>query len=169
MTRRRDSWNLLIHSASLSSLPWVVLGDFNDLLWLEDKRGGVYHPQSLMQGFRDTVARCLLNDIPLLGFQFTWKCGKRSDHWVQERLDIGLLLLIFGLSCFLPVQRFRFENSWLLHSDIADVIDDSWQSSVHEDILHRIQLCGNCLWGWSKTKTVDFKGELDRLHQSLAM
>lgn len=30
-TRRRDSWNLLRNLATMSLLPWCVIGDFNDL------------------------------------------------------------------------------------------------------------------------------------------
>jgi hypothetical protein len=38
--RRRDSWDLLRSLAHDVSLPWCVMGDFNDMLSTEDKRGG---------------------------------------------------------------------------------------------------------------------------------
>ena len=42
--RRRASWTLLGALAIRSSLPWVCIGDFNDILSPSDKKGGVAHP-----------------------------------------------------------------------------------------------------------------------------
>nr|GMD54280.1 uncharacterized protein LOC109157277 [Ipomoea batatas] len=49
--RRRDSWNFLRTLAGLSTLPWVVTGDCNDLLHQYEKRGRVPHPEWLLKGF----------------------------------------------------------------------------------------------------------------------
>lgn len=49
---RQSSWNLLRHLASVDSLPWVCIGDYNDLLSEEDKKGSTEHPQWLYRGFR---------------------------------------------------------------------------------------------------------------------
>lgn len=43
-SHRRESWNLLRTLARMLNLPWCVIGDFNDLLDAEDKRGRVDHP-----------------------------------------------------------------------------------------------------------------------------
>lgn len=42
--RRKDSWQLLRNLSERSNLPWVVMGDFNDILRAEEKRGRVPHP-----------------------------------------------------------------------------------------------------------------------------
>ena len=42
-SRRCDSWNLLRRLASFSTLPWVCLGDFNDLLDSSKKNGSRPH------------------------------------------------------------------------------------------------------------------------------
>lgn len=49
--RRRDSWNLLRSLAFCSSLPWIFLGDFNDLLHPREKRGKHVHPNWKLHGF----------------------------------------------------------------------------------------------------------------------
>lgn len=46
--RRHLSWNLLRQLAGVNSLPWVCIGDYNDLLTSNDKRGRVEHPQWLI-------------------------------------------------------------------------------------------------------------------------
>lgn len=37
--RRRDTWDLLRTLARDNSLPWCIMGDYNDLLSNDDKRG----------------------------------------------------------------------------------------------------------------------------------
>uniref|UniRef100_A0A2C9U919 Endonuclease/exonuclease/phosphatase domain-containing protein n=1 Tax=Manihot esculenta TaxID=3983 RepID=A0A2C9U919_MANES len=35
--RRRESWQLLCSLLDKSTLPWIILGDFNDLLYASEK------------------------------------------------------------------------------------------------------------------------------------
>ena len=39
MSRRRDAWNMLRMLSQMSPLPWCCVGDFNDLLTQQEKRG----------------------------------------------------------------------------------------------------------------------------------
>lgn len=43
-SRRRESWNLFRLLSTSSSLPWLCIGDFNDLLAANEKRGKIIHP-----------------------------------------------------------------------------------------------------------------------------
>lgn len=43
-SKRRHSWDLLRDLRGRSTLPWVILGDFNYLISPLEKRGGVRHP-----------------------------------------------------------------------------------------------------------------------------
>lgn len=43
-SRRRDSRDFIRQLASVSQLPWCIIGDFNDLLYPSDKEGSVDHP-----------------------------------------------------------------------------------------------------------------------------
>jgi hypothetical protein len=69
--RRRDSWNLLRHLAQDTSLPWCIIGDFNDMLSADDKRGGNDQPPWLLRGFREAVQDSGLIDLPMEGYPFT--------------------------------------------------------------------------------------------------
>lgn len=90
-SRRQESWNLLRHLSRLSPLPWCVLGDFNDLLHIEDKRGRVDHPDWLFRGFREAVSDCFLQDLPMEVYLFTWERGRGTANCVEERLDRALV------------------------------------------------------------------------------
>ena len=50
-----------------SSLPWVLIGDFNDILTDEEKEGGLDQPLSLMYKFCDAISTAGLSDVDLEG------------------------------------------------------------------------------------------------------
>ncbi|XP_019190530.1 PREDICTED: uncharacterized protein LOC109184989 [Ipomoea nil] len=85
--RRRDSWALLGVLSSRSALPWVVIGDFNDLLFQHEKKGGNPHPNNLIRGFGEAVEECGLMQLPMRGHQFTWEKSCGTENWIEERLD----------------------------------------------------------------------------------
>lgn len=84
---RKESWNFLRALSKLSSIPWCVVGDFNDMLYVEDKEGVHPHPQALLEGFGRAVNDCELLELDLCGGRFTWEKSRDSDKWVQEKLD----------------------------------------------------------------------------------
>ena len=84
-SKRRDSWELLCSLSSLSSLPWVCIGDFNDLLHNSEKRGGCQHPNWKLKGFRDAVSDPGLVDLSMEGYQYTWEgLGARLTGWRRD-------------------------------------------------------------------------------------
>lgn len=69
--RRKELWEILINLASRSSLSWCVIGDFNDMVCTDEKRGGRPHPRSLLVGFEETINDCGLLDLGFVGDKFT--------------------------------------------------------------------------------------------------
>lgn len=55
--RCRESWNLIRNLSNISNYPWCIMGDFNDILSHEDKRGQHDHPNWRIQGFRTLSLR----------------------------------------------------------------------------------------------------------------
>lgn len=73
----------------LNSLPWVTIGDFNEILSYSEKEGGSQRRQSLIDNFRSTINDCLLFDIGFIGPRFTWNNRRRISS-IKERMDWGL-------------------------------------------------------------------------------
>ncbi|CAL1396141.1 unnamed protein product [Linum trigynum] len=62
-SHRRALWETMRALSSGTSLPWLVLGDFNALLGPDDKRGGASFNMSQSREFRDCVEDCSLMDL----------------------------------------------------------------------------------------------------------
>ncbi|KAL5736640.1 hypothetical protein ACOSQ2_031428 [Xanthoceras sorbifolium] len=71
----------------MSSFPWLCDGDFNEILHLGEKDGGVERPRYLMTNFRNTLNDCMLQDLGFAAPRFTWCNGRKNQDFVQERLD----------------------------------------------------------------------------------
>lgn len=60
-SRRKESWSMLKELAARSSIPWCVIGEFNDMMFMHEKKGG--RLSFLLEGFKDTVYECGLMDL----------------------------------------------------------------------------------------------------------
>jgi exonuclease III len=80
--RKHLSWDYLRDLHGMYALPWLVIGDFNEILSNSEKEGGNLRPQRCMQQFRDALTHCNLTDLGFLGDAFTWRRGR-----IRERLD----------------------------------------------------------------------------------
>lgn len=88
--RSKESWNMLRSLAASSNSPWCVVGDFNDMMFVDEKRGGTVQPQYLLNGFVDTINDCGLIDLGFKGEKFTCEKSRGKLNWIQEKLDRGL-------------------------------------------------------------------------------
>lgn len=187
-SRRTESWNLIIDLASRSDLPWLLMGDFNDILHQEEKRGTHLHPESLIRGFRRAVESSGLSDFPFQGYQYTWERGRGTANWVEEKLDrilvtaawlekferarawsesvptsdhLPLLLLPIPTARTERVKRFRFENIWVKEDKCRELVWTAWERSRGEDITVRLGSCSSLIWEWGKGLTKDFSKRLE--------
>ncbi|KAK6139303.1 hypothetical protein DH2020_026962 [Rehmannia glutinosa] len=81
------SWDLLRRMHSQMSLPWIIGGDFNEILFPSEKFGGADSIQSGMDNFHTTIERCNLNDLGWSGPRFTWRKGVQNLNNAHEHLD----------------------------------------------------------------------------------
>jgi len=65
-SERFKTWNMLKHIKSSNALPWVCIGDFNEVLHQLEHEGVQEQSYGQIQGFREMVDVCSLYD---LGFE----------------------------------------------------------------------------------------------------
>nr|DAD38904.1 TPA_asm: hypothetical protein HUJ06_013226 [Nelumbo nucifera] len=135
-SRRRDSWNLLRAICASSRLPWCCIGDFNDMLSLEDKRGRLDHPNWLLAGFHETISDCHLHEISIIE---RIDRAFASGEWLGLFSDAKLQNLVAPISDHNPILletvsvsrvhrqlHFRFENGWLWEPGLNKMVEDAW-------------------------------------------
>jgi hypothetical protein len=166
--RRRDSWDLLRWLAHDTSLPWCIMGDFNDMLSSDDKRGGAAQPNWLIRGFRTAVQDSRLIDLPMEGYPYTWTKGRRASNPTEERLDRALatqswidefpcfkfmntiadrsdhtpiLLRLINAEKEIKARVFKFENAWLEEQGLSDVVKGAWNREANDPLISKIRRC----------------------------
>jgi hypothetical protein len=153
---KREMWEkLLVLKASLGGEAWCVAGDFNCVLHESERRGTPFGSSNLLgseiRDFSTFVDRMGLKDFPLLGKLFTW-C--QSNGGAMSRLDRFLLsagwwdfwgeatqwalprdvsdhssvVLRYSSHLWGP-KPFRFNNFWLDHKELGEVVNHSWSRS----------------------------------------
>ena len=68
---QENSWSLLRDLSQRSSLPWICMGDFNKILFAEEKLEWLDRLERQMQSFRDALDFCRLKDLGFNGYPFT--------------------------------------------------------------------------------------------------
>ncbi|XP_057808744.1 uncharacterized protein LOC131023220 [Salvia miltiorrhiza] len=192
--KRRDSWNLLRRLAGISSLPWFIIGDFNDLLDPGDKQGRVHHPNWLFEGFRSATLDCGLSDLPLHGYPFTWSRGLNSNNFVEERLDRGMAFtpwktlfpnatlcsLLAPMSDHTPIllkcqglqppahhKRFWFENKWCLEPNFPHIVCDCWTNLRGITITERLTAVSDSISTWAAHLRRNEQADKTRLQKKI--
>ena len=157
-----SSWTLLRLLSQRFNLPWVCIGDFNEILFAKEKQGWLIRSERQMHGFRDALDFCRLRDLGFNGFPFTW-CNRRpggQNVWIRLDRRVASVewilrfhttrihhldafhsdhkpLLLCSDSEFKRFYRkgrsFRFEAMWLKDNSCEGVIRDSWDSRQPSD------------------------------------
>lgn len=182
---RRSSWNLIRQLNEALTIPWCVIGDLNNILHQNDKRGGRRYPNWLLSGFQEVCSDCNLIDMDLIGYPYTWERGKGSAEWVEVRLDRALISQswnrLFPLASLENVEisasdhcpiwlklglrkhlqsskRFRFENAWCREPICKQIVQDSWGSNSMDPFRLKVKCCSTALAEWGREITGNFKG-----------
>jgi hypothetical protein len=85
--KRHESWALLEHLRQFQPLPWICIGDFNEILTQEEKIGALLRKEGQMDQFRNALVNCKLTDLGFIGSKYTWTNCRSADNFVKERLD----------------------------------------------------------------------------------
>jgi hypothetical protein len=102
--------------------PWLLAGDFNEILFAHEKEGGKQRHQRCMDKFRQVLEDCGVEDLGFGGDRFTWRNNNHSvEGYIRERLDRA----VANVDCQEMFPEFRVVNGDPKHSDHRPVIVDT--------------------------------------------
>ena len=172
---RRQLWDDLRNMAISIDKPWLLVGDYNDVLCQNEKLGGRRISTSRANLYAETMDSCNLVDLGFCGPKFTWT-NKRKRNPIYERLDRGWanidwlstfpeyklthlprvtsdhcpILVNLSVSKENGGQRpFRFEPNWTLDNRFLGVIDHAWPR-VDIPLTHKLDCTKEALISWNR-------------------
>ena len=156
---RKESWDLLRSLNQKYQFPWLCFGDFNEMVSVEEKFGGVQRSQRQMGDFRNAIHQCGFKDLGFIGPEFTWCNMQEGENrmylrldrafatpdWIDHFKEVKVHHLVGSTSdhCALLItdakvvqkfsnrRRFQFEAMWTRRDDCKDIIQEVWNGS-HE-------------------------------------
>ncbi|XP_040372858.1 uncharacterized protein LOC112194030 [Rosa chinensis] len=166
---RSSLWNYFDHLVSTHQLPWIFIGDYNELYSSADKNFG--STRGRIRGLKQWVDHNALIDMGFIGSKFTW-----SNNRIKERLDRAfctcdwrsyfpeafirhlakmksdhcpiLLQLHSNNSVNRAAIPFRFQAMWMTHNDFAPYVDNTWKNS-HGSFVEKTQALSHALLDWN--------------------
>ncbi|KAG7585295.1 Ribonuclease H domain [Arabidopsis thaliana x Arabidopsis arenosa] len=192
---RQAVWDKLIDIGTIRNEPWLVLGDFNEIIDNTEKLGGPAQAEYTFFPFRNMISDCRLREVPSIGNSFSW-AGDRHNQWVQCRLDRALgnaswfqifprvqaeylerigsdhrpLFLRFVNENMTRSGRFMFDKRWISKPEVAEIIKESWckgEAEGYKAILQRISDCRKSISRWKRISNQNSKEQINQLRQRL--
>ena len=153
LAERRLMWSNLIEIAKLHNHPWLMLGDFIEVLSGEEKFGG--NPINLNRAleFKECLDNCNFLDLGFAGPKYTWTNKRPVSSLILERIDrcfgnpswrmlypeatvthlprtfsdhCPVLIDLLGIKPESTNRPFRFHTMWPLHPQFPKVVEEAW-------------------------------------------
>ncbi|CAM8944513.1 unnamed protein product [Rhodiola kirilowii] len=176
--RRAESWELLKTLSRQRGGPWLVLGDFNEVLFGWEYKGRRLRREWQMRSFREAIEDCGITDLGYKGAPFTYSNKREGIFEMRARLDrafgnnqwrsifpeVEVRHLVSSVSDHYPLlvhfhrqkrvykkRLFRFEPMWLRHEGYSDFIIGCWkEDGARGDLTRKLRDCRVKLARWNK-------------------
>ncbi|XP_075674809.1 uncharacterized protein LOC142644001 [Castanea sativa] len=154
---KRLLWDNLTTIAGLHSLPWVIVGNFNEILLGENKFGGRPINVNRALKFQECLNDCGMIDLGFTSPKYTWSNHRPLTHLIQERIDrvfantewnihypnaqvkhlerthfdhSSVILSLNNSPTARFPRLFRFQLKWLSHSTFPRIVREAWVRPV---------------------------------------
>ncbi|KAM3200902.1 hypothetical protein P3L10_033265 [Capsicum annuum] len=113
-----------------NNLAWIVMGDFNEVLHIDDRIG--VNPVSMAEivEFQACVEECELVELPRQAYSANFMAEGLSDHCPVK------ISLINELRMERPA--FKFCNVWTSHLQFMNIVNEGWNQNVEGCQMFRI-------------------------------
>ncbi|XP_058725687.1 uncharacterized protein LOC131596982 [Vicia villosa] len=163
LDRRKELWRDMGNISKSQQGPWIAMGDFNNVLGMQDRIGGRAVQELEFRDLRDMMENEGLFEIESIGERFTWYNKHTKDpiyscidrvignmEWIQKNMNKTVHMLEPGVSdhavvCIQgdvlekPKTGFKFINAVTGMIGYNEEVARSWQEQSRGDK-------GNRLW-----------------------
>lgn len=98
-TMKKQCFDGIAQLAGSIRRPWMVIGDFNEILLTTEKVGGAAADSNRISRFGRWVQKCQLIDLGSKGPRFTWRGGVRNGYYRCMNAWTGVLGILSGDKC----------------------------------------------------------------------
>lgn len=150
-------WDHLISLRGSISEPWLLMGDFNEILLPTEVRGGNFIANRAAK-FSEVLDRCGLLDLKAKGGKFTWFRKTQGNQHIHKRLDRAFSYcnwrikfpeafdenlptlhsdhcpILLRCNDVIPERKTRpfwFQAAWLSHNDFPAFVHEAWGKGNH--------------------------------------
>lgn len=195
---RHHTWEKLMRlSIGRRNQPWVILGDFNEILGNHEKRGGRIRHEASFHEFRQMTRICDFTDIKTIGNRFSW-AGKRGHHLVEccldrvmantqwldlypasvtEFLEIGEsdhrpLVTFISAEEEIPRRFFKFDSRMINKDGFPESVRRGWRGSGQSQLLQiplvqRLSRCRKEISIWKRQNKTNAAEKIEILRRQL--
>ena len=146
-------WNYIVDFSSTVQIPWILTGNFNQILMPNKVEGGLFRLSGASK-FVDVLSTCGLLDLGSIGLNFTWASHTRGRDFIQKQLDhvvanirwrqafpkafvetlccrhfdhSHLLMRCGGVAGVRGIRPFRFLVAWTTRREYDLVVSNAWR------------------------------------------
>lgn len=192
---REYVWEILTRMSLQRTGPWLLLGDFNEIISNSEKKGGRRRTDASFIPFRTILANCGMIDFPYKGNPLSW-VGNRASGKVQCRLDRAVgnedwhhdfshtnveYLRLWGsdhrpiLTRFLSFKNlakkgFKFDKRWVGKDGFRDAILKGWKDPSlvsSDDLYDRIACCRKFISRWKRNSSSNSAKKIEEIKTQL--
>ena len=157
LAERRILWSNIEKVGQLHNLPWLMIGDFNEVLRGEDKFEGNQINLNRALEFKECLDSCNFVNLGFARPKYTWTNKRQMSDLILERLDrcfanpVWRILYPEAAVTHLPRTfshhhpifielwkpnvnglewPFCFQTMWLLHPDFHRIVQETWPVGI---------------------------------------
>lgn len=184
-------WDFLIALSLSRNSPWILAGDFNEIIDNSEKSGGPERAEGSFRPFQNMLTSCDLFDLKHTGISLSWR-GRRRTHLVHCRLDRVLVhpawsdflptgrchYLNFDTSDHRPVitifdsatrrrnQLFRYDRRLKDNPKVSKLIEEVWNADPNQMMDARLSSCRRAISAWTREQSFNSKEQINKLKRT---
>ena len=193
-TQRNAFWAHISTVTTNRDTPWLLTGDFNEIVDNSEKSGGPVRAEGSFTTFRSFLSTGDLFDLKHSGNFLSWR-GKLHNHLIHCRLDRSIAnsawsdlfpsgrchYMDFGGSDHRPIityidptkkkvgRIFRYDRRLSNNPEVKQLITEIWDEVPNLPVRQRLSRCRYAISAWSKRQAAKSRWQIERLKAEIKL